>query len=387
MTVWQNAIAECALRVEDRMDIPLSRPDITQAERDAVNQVMLTPQLSLGPKLAEFEAIFTRYIGTRHAVAVSSGTSGLHLCLRAMGVGPGDEVITTPFSFIASANCILFDGARPVFADVDPDTWNIDPARIADAITPRTRAIIPVDVFGQPAEMATIRELADRHGLRILEDSCEALGATYRGRKAGSLGDAGVFGFYPNKQITTGEGGMIVTSDEDVYNLAVSMRNQGRDVGMGWLAHARIGYNYRLSDINCALGLAQMNRVDEIIANRQRVADYYLERLAEEPRIRMQMIHPDCRISWFVMVVRLADEYSRDDRDRIVQDLRAAGIGSSNYFPPIHLQPFYIEQFGHKPGDLPVCEALCDRTVALPFHGHLTEDQVETVCRQLRAQL
>ncbi len=369
------------------MDIPLSRPDLTQAERDAVSAVMATTQLSLGPKLHEFEAIVAGYAGTRYALAVSSGTSGLHLCLRAMGIGAGDEVITTPFSFIASANCILFDGGQPVFVDIDPDTWNIDPTRIPDAITPRTRAILAVDIFGQPADMAPIRELAARHRLRILEDSCEALGATYQGRPAGSLGDAGAFGFYPNKQVTTGEGGMVVTDDEAIYKLVHSMRNQGRDAGMGWLAHARLGYNYRLSDINCALGIAQMKRIDEILANRRRVAGYYLDRLGDEPRVRMQKILPHCRISWFVMVVRLNDDYARADRDAIVHALREKGVGSSNYFPPIHLQPFYVERFGYSRGDFPVCEDLCDRTIALPFHGRLTEAEVDTACREFRSLL
>lgn len=369
------------------MEIPLSRPDITQAERDAVNQVLLTPHLSLGPRLIEFEQLVADYVGVRHAVAVNSGTSGLHLCMRAMGIGPGDEVITTPFSFVASANCILFEGGRPVFVDIDPQTWSIDPARIEGAITNKTRAILPVDVFGQPADMDPIRELARKRGLRVLEDSCEALGAAYRGRRAGSLGDAGVFGFYPNKQVTTGEGGMIVTDDEELYKLVASMRNQGRGPGGGWLAHARLGYNYRLSDINCAVGVVQMRRIDEILEARRRVAGYYLQRLADEARLTMQKILPYCQISWFVMVVRLSDDYGRADRDRIVQGLKDKGIASSNYFPPIHLQPFYVEQFGYRPGDFPICEALADRTIALPFHGRLSEAEVDTVCRELRRLL
>jgi len=368
------------------MEIPLSRPDITEAERAAVLAVLETPHLSLGPKVPEFEQLFREYLGVRHAMAVSNGTCGLDLCLRAMGIGPGDEVITTPFSFIASSNCILFNGARPVFVDIDPDTWNIDPDRIEAAITPRTRAILPVDVFGQPADMDPIRELAGRRGLRVLEDSCEALGATYKGRKAGTLGDAGVFGFYPNKQITTGEGGMVVTDDDDIARLVASMRNQGRD-GMGWLAHARLGFNYRLSDISCALGAAQMRRLEEILAARHRVAGLYQQRLAGEPRVRMQRILETCTISWFVMVVRLDDRYTREDRDRIIDGLRAAGVGCSNYFPPIHLQPFYVEKFGCRRGDLPVCEALTDRTVALPFHGRLTEAEVDRAVSVFRSLL
>jgi perosamine synthetase len=369
------------------MNIPLSRPDITQAEQEAVAQVLLTPHLSLGPKLPEFERALADYVGTRYAVAVNSGTSALHLCVRAMGIGPGDEVITTPFSFIASSNCILMEGARPVFVDIDPGTWNIDPARIEAAITPRTRAILPVDVFGQPADMDPIRDIARKHNLRVIEDSCEALGATYKGRRAGSLGDVGVFGFYPNKQVTTGEGGMIVTNDESVYRLTASMRNQGRGESNTWLAHERLGYNFRLSDINCALGIAQMKRIEEILAHRSRAAGYYLERLRDEKRVRLQRIHPDCRISWFVMVVRLGDDYTREDRDRIMHHLREHGIGTNNYFTPIHLQPFFVEQLGCKRGDLPVCEALTDRTIALPFHGLLTESEVDTSCKVFRGLL
>ncbi len=369
------------------MEIPLARPDITQAEIDAVVAVMKTPFLSLGPKLPEFEAAFAQYCGTRHAVAVSSGTSALHLCMAAIGIRPGDEVISTPFSFVASSNCILFEGGRPVFVDIDPDTWNIDPARIEAAITARTKAIIPVDVFGQPADMDPIMATAKKHGLRVVEDSCEALGARYHGRPAGNLGDMGVFGFYPNKQMTTGEGGMIVTNDEQVARLARSMRSQGRGEGNAWLSHERLGYNFRLSDINCALGLAQLRRIDEILARRARVAEMYRQRLAGDERVRMQKILPGIEMSWFVLVVRLADRYTEADRERILAGLRARKIGCSNYFPPIHLQPYMRERFGFKPGDFPVCEALSARTFALPFHGGLTEAEVDAVCAALKALL
>ncbi len=369
------------------MEIPLSRPDITQAERDAVIEVMQTPNLSLGPKLPEFERVFAEYIGSRFAVAVNSGTSALHLCIRAIGLQPGDEVITTPFSFIASSNCILFEGGKPVFVDIDPDTWNIDPDRIESAITPRTRAILPVDVFGHVANMPKIRQIAQKHGLRVIEDSCEALGASLNGQKAGTLGDIGVFGFYPNKQITTGEGGMIVTNDEHVREVTVSMRSQGRGAGAGWLSHERLGYNYRLSDINCAIGIAQVKRADEILANRRRSASYYLERLGNEKRVRMQRPLPDSQVSWFVMVVRLSDDYRPEDRDRILSALRQQGIGCSNYFPAIHLQPFYTGQFGYKRGQFAICEALCDRTVALPFHGRLTEQEVDFACQAFQRLL
>ncbi len=368
------------------MEISLSRPDITQAERDAVLEVMLTPQLSLGPKVPEFEAAFCDYLGCRHAIAVNSGTSGLHLILRAMGIGIGDEVVTTPFSFIASSNCILFDAGKPVFVDIDPTTWNIDPKRIEAAITPATKAILAVDVFGQPADMDPIREIARKHKLWLVEDSCEALGAAYKGRKAGRLGDCGVFGFYPNKQITTGEGGMIVTDDDELDRLIRSMRNQGRD-GMGWLAHARLGYNYRLSDINCALGLAQIRRVEEILGRRDQVAQWYQARLAGEKRVTLQRILPEATISWFVFVVRLNDSYTQADRNRILEQMKAQGICCSIYFPPIHLQPFYVESFGFERGAFPICEALTDRTIAVPFHGQLSEADVDRVCTALQALL
>ena len=369
------------------MEIPLSRPDITQAEKDAVNETMQSPQLSIGPRVKEFEKLVAGHVGTKYAAAVNSGTSGLHLCVRAMGIHAGDEVITTPFSFIASSNCILFEGARPVFVDIDPDTWNIDPRRISAAITPQTKAIVAVDIFGQPADMDPIRETAIRHKLRLIEDSCEAIGARYKGHHAGHLGEVGVFGFYPNKQVTTGEGGVVVTDDDELHSLIISMRNQGRGAGGGWLAHARLGYNFRLSEINAALGAAQMKRIHEILANRERSAGYYIKRLSDIPQVRIQRILPECRISWFVMVVRLNDNYTRTDRDRIMKNLHARGIGCNNYFTPIHLQPFYQERFGHKAGDFPICEALADRTIALPFHGLLTEQEVDTVCKTLRGLL
>lgn len=363
--------------------IPLARPNITQVEIDAVVSVLRTPHLSLGPKLAEFERAFAQYCGTKEAVACSSGTAGLHLLIRAIEIGPGDEVITTPFSFVASANCALMAGAKPVFVDIDPKTWNIDPGLIEGAVTGQTKAIIPVDVFGQVADMDPILAVARRRKLGVIEDSAEALGSRYRGKLAGSLGDAGVFGFYPNKQITTGEGGMIVTDRADLARLCRSIRNQGRETNGGWLAHPRLGYNYRLSDINCALGIAQLGRIDEMIAARRRVQSLYQQRLADEPRVQLQKVHPEVDVSWFVFVVRLSDEYDQADRDRILRELDARGIGCSNYFAPIHLQPFYVQRFGHKPGDFPVCEALAARTIALPFHHELAEKDVDIICGEL----
>ena len=367
--------------------IPLARPNITQAEIDAVVAVLRTPHLSLGPKIPEFESAFARYCGTRHAIACINGTAALHLVVRALGLGPGDEVITTPFSFVASANCILMERATPVFADVDPLTWNIDPKKVAAAITKKTKAIIPVDVFGQPADFQAIRDIAKTHNLKVIEDSCEALGSTYHGRKAGALGDVGVFGFYPNKQLTTGEGGMVVTDDSVLADLCRSIRNQGRAVGGGWLAHPRLGYNYRLSDINAAIGHVQLSRIGEIIAERNRVLGLYKQRLATESRISLQRVEPGIEMSWFVFVVRLANRYTQADRDRILAALAERGIGCNNYFVPIHLQPFYVEQFGYRPGSFPVCEALASRTIALPFHHELTAADVDRICDTFRGLL
>ena len=277
-------------------------------------------------------------------------------------------------------------GATPVFVDVDPDTWNIDPARIEAAITEKAKAIIPVDVFGQPADMDAILEVAAKHDLVVIEDSCEALGSSYKGKRAGSFGRASVFGFYPNKQLTTGEGGMIVTDDDALAAHCRSLRNQGRDGG-GWLAHARLGYNYRMSDINGAMGIVQLGRMDEIIAERNRVEGLYRRELADESRIRLQKVSPDVEMSWFVFVVRLSDEYTPNDRNRILQQLSDRGIQCSNYFAPIHLQPCFSSRFGYSRGDFSVCEALAERTIALPLHHELTENDIRYVCQELRRLL
>jgi len=367
-------------------ELPLARPNITQAEIEAVTAVLKTPHLSMGPKVPEFEEAFAAYCGRRFGIACSSGTAGLHMLMQGSGIGLGDEVITTPFSFVASASCIVMVGATPVFADVDPETWNIDPSRIEAAITAKTKAIIPVDVFGQPAEMDAILQVAARRNLVVIEDSCEALGSGYKGRRAGSFGRASVFGFYPNKQLTTGEGGMIVTDDEALAEHCRSLRNQGRD-GSGWLAHARLGYNFRMSDINAALGVVQLRRIDEIIAERNRVVVSYRRELANESRVRLQKVSSDVEMSWFVFVVRLSDEYTPDDRNRILWQLSDRGIQCSNYFAPIHLQPCFSDRFGFSKGDFTVCEALAERTIALPLHHELTEKDIRYVCQELRRLL
>jgi perosamine synthetase len=309
-----------------------------------------------------------------------------------MGIGPGDEVITTPFSFIASSNCILYVGAKPVFVDICPKTLNMDPERVERAITPRTKAILAVETFGNPVYMPDYRSIAARHEIRMLEDSCEGLGGRYRDRPVGSLGHAGVFAFYPNKQITTGEGGVVVTDDDRLADLCRSLRNQGRAVGsMGgatgsWLAHERLGYNYRLSEIQAALGVAQMQRLDAIIEQRQRVARLYMEHLLELPDIILPTVDHHTFMSWFVFVVRLSDRFSREERDRIIEGLHRHEVGSAPYFPCIHLQPFYREM-GFREGMFPVAESVSRRTLALPFYNRLSERDIEYVVQTLGLML
>ncbi|MBI4865465.1 MAG: DegT/DnrJ/EryC1/StrS family aminotransferase [Candidatus Wallbacteria bacterium] len=373
--------------------IPLSSPDITQHEIDAVTQVLRSQTLSLGPKLPEFEQRLAKVAGRRYCVAVNSGTSALHLAVRAMGIGTGDRVVTTPFSFIASANCILMEGATPVFVDVDPEDYNIDVDAVACAIEDGEkrgepiRAVLGVDVFGRPADWPALESLARRHSLRLIEDSCEAIGATLGGRPAGNFGELGAFAFYPNKQMTTGEGGALVTDDEELVHLAQSMRNQGRDDGMGWLAHGRLGFNYRLSDIQCALGLAQLDRLPGFLAKRSAVAAMYATHLGDLDEIHLPLPLEGGELSWFVYVVRLADRFGQSDRDRLIQGLRDRGIGSNAYFPSIHLQPFYAKSFGFDRGSFPICESISDRTFALPFHNNLSEEDVRTVASALKQLL
>ena len=369
------------------MDINLSAPDISQAEIDAVVAVLRTPTLSLGPKLTEFEAVFAGYVGRKYAVAVNSGTSGLHLCMLALGIGPGDEVITTPFSFVATTNCVLMVGAKPVFVDIDPVSYNITAEKVAERISPQTRALLGVEVFGNPEHLDDVYQLAREQDLLCIEDSCEALGSSVDGRKCGTLGDVSTFAFYPNKQMTTGEGGMIVTDDEKVANLCASFRNQGRDARAGWHMHDRLGYNYRMSDINCAIGLEQIRRIDTLVENRRRVAGWYSELLDDERRITVPREPAGCYVSWFVYVIRLQDEFGVEQRDGLLGFLREKGIGCSNYFPPIHLQPHIMEALGTKPGDYPITERIAQRTVALPFSGVLSKEQVQTVCNAVKAGL
>ena len=380
----------------------MSSPDLTDAEREAVAAVLRTPSLSMGGEIQAFEAAFRDYTGLKHAIGVNSGTAGLHLCVRAAGIGEGDLVITTPFSFVASANVLLFERAVPIFVDVDPQTGNIDTRLVRRAAKdlsvggsvarrwlPRKgaeqagglKAILPVDVFGQPADLDPIRKVAQQFDLKLIEDACEGLGAEYKGRKAGTLGDMAVFAFYPNKQITTGEGGVVVSDDDRAAAMMQALRNQGRAPGDTWLQHTYLGYNYRLDEMSAALGRVQMGRLEELLAKREQVAGWYRARLAQIPGVQPpQTAAETTRASWFVYVVRFAAEI---DRDLVARKLDEAGIPARPYFLPIHLQPYMVERFGFQAGDFPVTEDLGQRGLALPFSGVMSESQVETVCLAL----
>jgi dTDP-4-amino-4,6-dideoxygalactose transaminase len=380
----------------------MSSPDLTDEERQAVARVLATPNLSMGDQITAFEDSVRSYTGSRFAIGVSSGTAGLHLCVRAAGIQAGDLVITTPFSFVASANVLLYESAVPVFVDVEPHTGNIDPYLVfaatqdivqggknAQAWLPpkgaslesKLKAILPVDVFGQPADLEMILNTAWKYQLTVIEDSCEALGAAYKGHPAGTLGDYGVFGFYPNKQITTGEGGMVITDDEQAAALMRALRNQGRAPGDTWLQHTHLGYNYRLDEMSAALGVAQMKRLDELIAKRDQVAEWYNQRLLKIPGIEPPTIAKyTSQVSWFVYVIRFAPGL---DRDAIAKKLGVKGIPARPYFLPIHLQPYMMERFGYQEGTFPVTEDLGRRGLALPFSGVMGEEQVERVCRAL----
>jgi perosamine synthetase len=360
--------------------IPLSGPDITQAEIDAVVAVMRSGRLSLGPKLEEFEAALSSYAGVRHAAAVSSGTAGLHLIVKALEISEGDEVIVPSFTFIAAANAIRYERAKPVFVEIDATTLNLDPRAVEAAITPRTRAILAVHTFGVPADIEKLSAIAARHHLILIEDACEALGAEWRGRKVGAFGAAGVFGFYPNKQITTGEGGMVVTNDERLVARVRSLRNQGRNAIGEWFEHAEIGYNYRLSELHAATGIEQVKRIQPILARRAEIARGYSDRLAACTELVLPLSQfAYGKISWFVYVIRLAEKFSRAQRDAIVETMGKRGIACARYFAPIHLQPPYqVDGF-----ELPVTEHVADRTIALPFFNAISESQLDEVCREL----
>jgi dTDP-4-amino-4,6-dideoxygalactose transaminase len=367
-----------------------------------VLDVLNTPNLSMGPHYLGFEEAIADYIGAKHAISVSSGTSGLHLCIRAAGIQPGDLVLTTPFSFMASTNAILYERAIPVFVDAEPLTGNLDPTQLAQAVEdlitggkaakkwlPRKgaenhgtlKAILPVDVFGQPAEMDVVRRAAEDYHLPVIEDSCEAIGAEYQGQPAGMLGDMGVFAFYPNKQITTAEGGMIVTNNDQYAEMMRALRNQGRAPGDTWLQHSYLGYNYRMDELSAVLGRVQVSRLDELLEKRAQVAAWYQERLSDLPMVKIpEIVSTTTKMSWFVYVIRVAPGI---DRDALIHRLAEEGIPARPYFAPIHLQLYMIEMFGYQKGDFPVTEDLGDRGIAIPFSSIMTEDQVETVCQAL----
>ena len=363
--------------------IQLSAPDIQADDVELVVRVLRSNRLSIGPYIKQLERDFADYIGTKHAVAVTNGTSGLHLCMRAAGLAEGDEVITTPFSFIASANCILYERATPVFVDIDEASLNLDPALVARAVTARTRALVPVHVFGQPCAMDELQAVCRDRNLVLVEDACEAVGAEYRGRKVGTFGKAAVFSFYPNKAMTLGEGAVVATDDPHWAELLQSLRNQGRGDGGTGYSSDRLGYNYRLDEMSAALGVAQLARLDSLLAQRQPVAARYGETLRRVPGVTVKRALPSTtRKSWFVFVLHPGPHI---DRDRVIEQLEDRGIPSRVYFTPIHLEPYYRQRFGFKPGDFPVAERVAASILALPFHTNLSDAEMDEVVDALQS--
>jgi perosamine synthetase len=365
--------------------IPLSSPYLDERDEELVLEVLRSGRLSLGPAIDRFEELFAERVGAPYAAAVSSGTSGLHLLAAMAGFGDGDEVITSPYSFVASTNCFVYEGATPVFADVDERTMNLDPAAVEAAITERTRGIVAVDIFGYPCELDALRGLAEKHGLVLIQDACEALGTFYKGRPVGSQGVDAVFAFYPNKQMTTGEGGMVTTHSEETWRTLVSLRNQGRADGGGWLEHARLGFNYRIDDIRAALGIGQLEKLETILELRQAAAARYSELLAGVDGVEVPLADDVDHVrSWFVYVVTLD---RRVERERVIADLERQGIASSRYLPSIHLQPYMRERYGFREGLCPVSEDLSRRTLALPFFTGIEAEDQARVAQALAAAL
>lgn len=367
--------------------IPLARPDIREEDIAAVTEVLKGTQLSLGARLTEFEQAMATYIGTEHAVAVNSGTAALHLCVRSLGIGAGDEVITTPFSFIASTNCLLYEAAVPKFVDIDPESLCIDPQQVEAAITPQTKAILAVDIFGRTADWEALEAIAKRHSIALIEDSCEALGTRSKGRCAGSFGDCGTLAFYPNKQLTTGEGGMVTTNDARIASAVRSMRNQGRMAGSTTPMHDTLGYNYRISEINCALGTSQLKRMDEGLRKRQHIINLYNRHLAPlSDKLTLPQKPEDSDVHWFAYAPVLSSALA-PHRDTIMEHLRQNGVECTHYFHPIHLQPLYKERFGYKGGEFPLAESVGERILVLPLHLQLTEEDIVYVCSTLTAAI
>jgi perosamine synthetase len=365
--------------------VSLSSPYLDEREEELVLDVLRSGRLSLGPTIDRFEEAVAERVGAPYAAAVSSGTAGLHLLCVAAGIRPGDEVITSPYSFAASANCFLYEGGVPVFADVDPRTMNMDPDAVRAAVTSRTRAIVAVDIYGYPCELDELRSIADEHGLALVEDACEALGARYKGAPLGSHGPSAVFAFYPNKQITTGEGGIVTTHSEEEWRLLRSLRNQGRGDAGGWLEHVRLGYNYRLSDVGAAIGVGQVAKLDEILRLRAGVASRYDDLLRDVDGVGLPAPDDDDHVrSWFVYVVTLPDNATRE---RVIAHLERERIGYNRYLPSIHLQPYMRERYGFREGMCPVAEDLSSRTLALPFFTSLEREAQERVAEVLAAAL
>jgi perosamine synthetase len=365
--------------------IALSSPWLDASEEERVVEVLRSGRLSLGPTIDRFEEAFAEAVGAPYAAAVSSGTAGLHLLCVTSAIRAGDEVITSPYSFVASANCAIYEGATPVFADIDPRTWNLDPGAVEAALTPRTKAVVAVDIYGYPCELGSLRELCERHDLALIEDACEALGAAYRGRLVGSHGAPAVFAFYPNKQMTTGEGGMVTTHSEDEWRLLRSLRNQGRADSGGWLDHGRLGFNYRLDDVRAAIGLAQLEKLDDILARRSSVAARYQALLADVEGLELPCADDEeHERSWFVYVAALPEDV---DRERVIAALDARGVQTARYLPCIHLQSYMRDRYGFREGLCPVAEAMSARTLALPFHTGLDEDDQAYVADALRDAL
>jgi len=366
-------------------EIPLARPLLDEREEELVLEVLRSGRLSLGPTIDRFEDLIAERIGAPYVAAVSSGTAGLHLLARIAGLGPGDEAITSPISFAASANCFIFEGATPVFADVDPRTWNLDPAAVEAAITERTKAVVAVDMFGYPCELDEIRAICERHGLALIEDAAEALGAEYKERPIGSQGPSGVFGFYPNKQLATGEGGVVFTHSEQEWQLVRSLRNQGREyAGGAWFHHVRVGWNYRWTDVQAAIGIGQLEKLDRLLELRSQAARRYGELLTDVDVELLCADDADHKRSWFVYVVALP---AGVDRARVMAELRAQGIGTAEYVPCVHLQPYMRETYGFAEGVCPVAEEIASRTLALPFYPQLEAEDQARVVETLRALL
>ncbi len=361
--------------------IPMSAPDLDENDYQAVLEVLKSGRLALGPKAEEFEKLMAEYIGVKNSIAVSSGTAGLHILVRALGIGEGDEVLVPSFTFCASVNVILYERAKPIFVDIEPETYNIDPEDLERKITKKTKAIMVVDVFGHPAEWDEILRIAEKYNLKVIDDSCEALGAEYKGRKIGQFGDCACFAFYPNKQITTGEGGIIVTNNDEIAKMARSLRNQGREDMGAWLYHERLGYNYRMDEMSAALGVSQLKKIESFLQKREKVANMYTEKLKNYSWVKTPVVKPYVRMSWFVYVITLEEGL---DRDKVIEEMEKRGVPARGYFSPIHLQPYIKKMLGTKEGDLPITENISKRTLALPFHNNLKEEEIEKVVSVLR---